>query len=120
MSVTIATQNGGIGGVGGDGQPGGVGGLPGHTVGGTACDGGKGGQGGQGGPSGGGAGGHAVGLAIKGGTVPDLTTTKITHGNSGVGGLGGNMDMTPQTKGDDGLGCATLDLTSPMSAVCIK
>jgi hypothetical protein len=120
MSVTIATQKGGIGGTGGDAQPGGNGGLPGSATGSGACGGGPGGQGGAGGPGGGGAGGHAVGLAIKGGTLPDLTTTKITHGNSGVGGLGGNMDMTPQTKGDDGLACATLDLTSPMSPVCTK
>ena len=120
MSVTIATQNGGIGGVGGDGQPGGGGGLPGSAIGIGACGGGPGGKGGAGGPSGGGAGGHAVGLALKGGTLPDLATTKITHGNGALGGLGGNMDMTPQTKGDDGLGCATLDLTSPMSPVCIK
>jgi hypothetical protein len=119
-SVTIATQNGGIGGVGGDGQPGGNGGLPGSAIGGGACGGGPGGKGGVGGPGGGGAGGHAVGLAIKGGTLPDLATTKITHGNGAVGGLGGNMDMTPQTKGDDGLGCATLDLTSPMSPACTK
>jgi hypothetical protein len=120
MSVTIATQNGGIGGVGGDGQPGGVGGTAGHLLGATACDGGKGGQGGAGGPGGGGAGGHAVGLAIKGGTVPDLATTKITHGKGGDGGPGGNMDMTPQTKGDDGLECSALDLTNPMSPDCTK
>jgi hypothetical protein len=120
MSVTIATQNGGIGGVGGDGQPGGDGGLSGNATGGAACGGGKGGRGGAGGPGGGGAGGHAVGLAVKGGTLPDLATTKITHGNGAAGGLGGSMDMTAQTKGDDGLGCSTLDLTTPMSPACTK
>jgi len=118
--VMIATKNGGIGGVGGDGQVGGTGGQQGTQGGEGACPGGPGGKGGTGGPGGGGAGGHAVGLAIKGGLLPDLATTKITHGNGGAGGLGGNMDMTPQTKGDDGLGCSTLDLSKPTSPACTK
>jgi hypothetical protein len=40
----------------------------------------------------------------------------IQHGNGGVGGIGGNMDMTsPGILGGNGLGCATLDFTTPSS-----
>ena len=28
------------------------------------------------------------------------------------------MDMTTQTKGDNGMACKTLDFTNPMSLVC--
>ncbi len=83
--------------------------------GGASCGGGKGGQGGAGGPGGGGAGGHSVAVAIKGGTLPDLSTTTIVPGMGGAGGPGGDMDMTAQTKGDDGMACKTLDFTNPAS-----
>ncbi len=77
--------------------------------------GGPGGQGGAGGPGGGGAGGHSVGVAIKGGTLPNLGSTKITPGSAGMGGGGGDMDMTAQTKGDSGMTCKTLDFGSTTS-----
>jgi hypothetical protein len=54
-------------------------------------------------------------IAIRGGTLPDLSTTTIVPGMSGTGGPGGDMDMTTQTKGDDGMACKTLDFTSPAS-----
>jgi hypothetical protein len=115
-TVSIATHDGGAGGTGGDGQHGGAGGSAGHApMGSNACDGGKGGQGGAGGPGGGGAGGHSVAVAIKGGTLPDLSNTTIVPGMGGAGGPGGDMDMTAQTKGDDGMACKTLDFTNPMS-----
>jgi hypothetical protein len=116
-STSITTRTGGAGGTGGDGQQGGAGGQPGNAVG-NACGGGKGGQGGNGGPGGGGAGGHSVAIAIKGGTPPDLSSTTIIPGTAGAGGPGGDMDMTMQTKGDDGMACKTLDFTNPMSPAC--
>jgi hypothetical protein len=118
-TVSIRTKTGGAGGTGGDGQQGGPGGSPGQAPASTnACDGGKGGQGGAGGPGGGGAGGHSIALAIKGGTLPDLSGTTIVSGTGGTGGPGGDMDMTMQTKGDDGMACRTLDFTTPASPVC--
>jgi hypothetical protein len=120
-TVTITVKNGGVGGLGGDGQSGGDGGQPGNALGGAACNGGKGGQGGAGGPGGGGAGGHSVGIAMKGGMLPDLATTTIKAGSGASGGAGGDMDVTPQTKGDDGLGCKTLDFGNAMSPkACAK
>jgi hypothetical protein len=120
-TVTIATKDGGKGGVGGDGQHGGDGGLAGHAVGSAACDGGKGGQGGAGGPGGGGSGGHSAAIVVKGAMLPDLASTTIVHGNGAAGGTGGDMDMSAQTKGDDGLGCKALDFTDPQSmAACAK
>jgi hypothetical protein len=121
-NVTITVKNGGAGGLGGDGQLGGVGGDPGHApVSSTACDGGKGGQGGAGGPGGGGAGGHSVGIAMKGGMLPALATTTIKAGTGALGGAGGDMDATTQTKGDDGLACKTLDFGDAMSPkACAK
>jgi hypothetical protein len=116
VSVTITTKDGGAGGLGGGGQPGGIGGDPGHApASSAACDGGKGGQGGAGGPGGGGAGGHSVAVAIKGGALPDLSSTTIIGGKGAAGGSGGDMDMTTQTKGDSGLACKTLDFTNPKS-----
>ena len=113
-SVTITTHGGGAGGVGGDGQLGGNGGSAGHApMNSAACDGGKGGQGGAGGPGGGGAGGHSVAIAIKGGALPDLSTTTIANGKGAEGGSGG--DMTMQARGNTGLGCKTLDFADPMS-----
>jgi hypothetical protein len=114
-TVTITTKGGGAGGLGGNGQKGAAGGLEGHAVAVGACSGGPGGQGGAGGPGGGGAGGHSIAVAIKGGTLPDLKSTTVKHGSGGSGGVGGDMDMTMQTKGDDGLGCKMLDFTNPMS-----
>jgi hypothetical protein len=120
-TTTIIVKNGGAGGLGGDGQSGADGGQQGNAVGGAACSGGKGGQGGAGGPGGGGAGGHSVGLAIKGGLLPDLTTTTIMAGSGASGGAGGDMDMTAQTKGDDGWACKTLDFGNAMSpGACVK
>ncbi len=81
----------------------------------ASCGGGKGGQGARGGSGGGGAGGHSAGIAVKGGKLPDLGTTTIALGNPGMGGAGGDMDMTAQTKGDDGMACKTLDFTAPSS-----
>jgi hypothetical protein len=81
----------------------------------AACAGGPGGPGGNGGPGGGGAGGHSVAIAFNGGAPPDLSGTTIVPGKPGPGGPGGNMDMTMQTRGDDGLGCKTLDFGNPMS-----
>jgi hypothetical protein len=119
--VQITTHDGGKGGVGGDGQPGAAGGQPGNAGGANACNGGKGGQGGRGGSGGGGAGGHSIGIALKGGPVPVLTTTTIKTGAGASGGTGGDLDMTPQTKGDDGLVCKTLDFTSPADPLaCAK
>jgi hypothetical protein len=114
-TVSIATHDGGAGGTGGDGQVGGAGGQPGTRGGATSCAGGIGGLGGVGGPGGGGAGGHSVAVAVKGGGLPDVSATKITLGKGAAGGAGGNNDMTAQTRGDGGLGCKTLDFTSPMS-----
>jgi hypothetical protein len=110
-TVKITTQAGGAGGAGASGQRGGNGGQPGIAGGSGACPGGIGGQGGAGGPGGGGAGGHSVGIAIKNGTLPALTSTTITPGSFGMGGAGG--DTTAQTQGDAGLGCHTLDFTNP-------
>jgi hypothetical protein len=115
VSVTITTKDGGAGGLGGGGQLGGDGGQPGNAGGGPSCGGGKGGQGGAGGPGGGGAGGHSVAVAVKGGALPDLSSTTITGGKGAAGGSGGDMDMTTQTKGDSGLACKTLDFTNPKS-----
>jgi hypothetical protein len=118
-TVSIATHDGGAGGTGGDGQPGGNGGQPGNAGGGASCGGGKGGQGGAGGPGGGGAGGHSVAVIINaGGTLPDLSSTTIVPGMGGAGGPGGNMDMTMQTKGDDGMACTTLDFAKPTGSAC--
>jgi hypothetical protein len=117
-TVTITTHVGGAGGIGGDGQTGGNGGLAGHALDPSACDGGKGGQGGNGGAGGGGAGGHSVGIAVKGGTVPDLKGAMVTVGMGGAGGPAGNKDLTQSAQGDAGLACRTLDfgnLTSPMA-----
>ena len=114
-TVMITTKGGGAGGLGGNGQKGAAGGLEGHAVAVGACSGGPGGQGGAGGPGGGGAGGHSVAVAIKGGTLPDLKSTTVKHGSGGTGGGGGDMDVTMQTRGDDGLGCKTLDFTNPAS-----
>jgi hypothetical protein len=36
----------------------------------------------------------------------------------GAGGLGGDMDMTKQTKGDNGMACTTLDFSNPMTTAC--
>jgi hypothetical protein len=116
-TVSITAKSGGAGGLGGDGQRGGNGGSPGHAVGGAACDGGKGGQGGAGGPGGGGAGGHSIGIAAKGGTLPNLASTTIHHEGSAPGGAGGDMDMTAHTKGDGGLACATIDFAKPASCM---
>jgi hypothetical protein len=114
-TASITTHDGGGGGTGGDGQLGGNGGQPGNAGGGASCSGGKGGQGGAGGPGGGGAGGHSIAIAMKGGTLPDLSSTTTVPGMGGSGGPGGNMDMTAQTKGDDGLACKTLDFATPTS-----
>jgi hypothetical protein len=81
---------------------------------GASCAGGSGGAGGAGGAGGGGAGGHSVGIAIKGGTAPDLSHATITPGNAGMGGSGG--DMTPMTKGDGGMACKTLDFVTQTCA----
>jgi hypothetical protein len=110
-TVAITTQAGGVGGAGGAGQKGANGGGSGDRGGSGACPGGLGGQGGAGGPGGGGAGGHSVGIAVKTGTLPTLTTTTITPGGGGMGGAGG--DTTAQTQGAAGLGCKTLDFTNP-------
>ncbi len=110
-NVTIIARTGGAGGLGGDGQPGAAGGLGGQPGSGNACPGGKGGQGGAGGPGGGGAGGHSIGIAIKGGTAPDLSHATVTPGNAGMGSGGGDMDMTAMTKGDAGKACHVLDFT---------
>jgi hypothetical protein len=115
MNVTITANGGGAGGLGGNGQKGAAGGQPGTAGGANACIGGPGGQGGTGGPGGGGAGGHSVGIAIDGGSLPDLGTSTINATGAGTGGSGGNMDMTAQTKGDDGKACKTLDFGKPMS-----
>jgi hypothetical protein len=117
-TVTITAKSGGGGGLGGDGQIGGNGGLAGHAIGGAACDGGKGGQGGAGGPGGGGAGGHSIAIAIKGGKLPDLGSATIHHEAGASGGAGGDMDMSAQTRGDDGLGCKALDFADATS--CVK
>jgi hypothetical protein len=85
-NVTVTTKSGGAGGLGGDGQRGGKGGQQGNQGASGACPGGPGGQGGTGGPGGGGAGGHSIGIAINGGTVPDLKSTTLTHGSGGMGG----------------------------------
>jgi hypothetical protein len=114
-AVTITTKDGGAGGLGGNGQQGGAGGLPGSAIGAAACSGGPGGHGGAGGPGAGGAGGHSIAVAIKGGTLPDLSSTTIANGKGAAGGAGGDMDLTMQTRGDGGLGCKTLDFTNPMS-----
>jgi hypothetical protein len=116
-NVAVSTKSGGAGGLGGDGQKGAAGGLSGQPGAGNACNGGKGGQGGAGGPGGGGAGGHSIGIAIKGGALPDLKTTTLTLATGGVGGGGGDMDKTPQTKGDDGKACKTLDFSNATSCV---
>jgi hypothetical protein len=114
--VSITTKGGGAGGFGGNGQQGGGGGNPGQADSG-ACSGGPGAPGGNGGPGGGGAGGHSVGIAIKGGALPDLVSTTIQYGNNGLGGLGGDgdKDMNSPTRGDDGRACKTLDFGNPMS-----
>jgi hypothetical protein len=41
----------------------------------------------------------------------------IKHGNGGSGGIGGDMDMSPGIVGGSGLGCATLDFTTPASSM---
>jgi hypothetical protein len=121
-TVTISTKAGAAGGLGGDGQQGGPGGSSGHApMNSNACDGNKGGAGGRGGSGGGGAGGHSAGIAIAGGALPDLKDAAITHDTGGPGGAGGDMDGTLQTKGDNGLGCATLEFTDPTSpTACMK
>ena len=35
-----------------------------------------------------------------------------------MGGAGGDMDMTPQTKGDAGMACKTLDFTPMAKTPC--
>jgi hypothetical protein len=114
-NVTITANDGGASGPGGNGQRGANGGQPGNEGGPNACPGGRGGQGGFGGPGGGGAGGHSVGIAIDGGTLPDLGTTTITVTDGGTGGGGGDMHMTAPTKGDNGQTCKTLDFATPSS-----
>jgi hypothetical protein len=120
-TVTITTHAGGAGGAGGDGQTGGNGGLAGHAVDASACDGGKGGQGGNGGAGGGGAGGHSIGIAVKGGMVPDLKGATIAVGVGGTGGPAGNKDLTQAAQGDGGLACRTMDFGNPSSgSACMK
>jgi hypothetical protein len=119
-TVTLTTKDGGKGGGGGNGQPGGTGGQQGNQGGSGACPGGPGGQGGAGGPGGGGSGGHSAAIVVKGGQLPDLASTTIMHGNGAAGGTGGDMDLSAQTKGDDGLGCKALDFTDPQSMACAK
>ncbi|MFO0761136.1 MAG: hypothetical protein U0359_31955 [Byssovorax sp.] len=120
-TVTINTKDGESGGVGGDGQLGAAGGQPGGAGGANACPGNIGGAGGRGGSGGGGAGGHSIGLAMKGGTLPALDSTTIKLGQGAPGAIGGDMDMTPQTKGDDGKTCTVLDFTDLMSpTACMK
>jgi hypothetical protein len=119
-SVTLTSVNGGAGGVGGDGQPGGQGGIggnPGSSNGDgsvRACSGGAGGQGGRGSSGGGGLGGHSASIAFTG-TAPMQTTVTIQHGNGGAGGIGGDKNMSTGVVGGNGLGCATLDFTTPSS-----
>jgi hypothetical protein len=113
-TVAITTKAGGAGGLGSNGQLGGNGGAPGNLGGGAACGGGKGGQGGAGGPGGGGAGGHSIGITVKGGAVPSLSSITITPGSGGMGGPGG--DMTAQTQGDAGKACKTLDFDTQTCA----
>ncbi|MDC0742322.1 hypothetical protein [Polyangium mundeleinium] len=93
--VDVTTGTGGRGGDGGFGQSGGAGGNGGNGGTGASspstpagCNGGKGGNGGSGGTGGGGKGGHAIGIAYKGGTVPDMGVT-IVNGTPGDGGNGG-------------------------------
>lgn len=122
-TVTLTSVDGGAGGVGGDGQPGGQGGNGGaagssngdSSV--SACSGGKGGQGGRGSSGGGGLGGHSAGIAFTG-TAPMQAAVTIHHGSGGVGGIGGDLDMTsPGIVGGNGLGCTTLDFTVPISSM---
>jgi hypothetical protein len=94
-----------------------MGGSPGQAMG-NACRGGFGGSGGDGGSGGGGAGGHSVAFAFVGGALPDLSSTTIVLGTPGVGGAGGDMDMSTQTQGDRGLPCMALDFSAPVSASC--
>jgi hypothetical protein len=117
-TVSITTNDGGAGGAGGDGQRGASGGLPGAAGAASACGGGPGGQGGAGGPGGGGAGGHSVAVAVKGGALPSLSSTTIVPGVGGAGGPGGDMSTTAQTRGDDGMACATLSFTAPTTTAC--
>ena len=124
-TVTLTSADGGVGGAGGNGQPGGQGGNGGAAGSSNgdgsvkACNGGNGGQGGRGSSGGGGLGGHSAGIAFKG-TAPMQTKVAIQHGKGGAGGIGGDMDMTsPGIVGGNGLGCATLDFTTPASpAAC--
>ncbi len=118
-NVMLTSMGGGHGGAGGNGQPGGLGGK-GGTAGSSgsdmtvqACNGGNGGQGGRGSSGGGGLGGHSAGIAFTG-AAPTQTKVTIQHGNGGPGGIGGDMDMTsPGIVGSNGLGCTTLDFTTP-------
>ncbi len=113
-NVTITAKSGGEGGAGGDGQRGANGGQQGNQGGSGACPGAPGGQGGRGGSGGGGAGGHSAGIAVNGGTLPDLSTTTITYEMTAASGAaGGDMDMTVQ--GASGKTCKTLDFTTPSS-----
>lgn len=86
---------------------GGVGGT--NMCGRTSTDGGLGGQGTT--VSGGGTGGDGQPGGSGGQPGNPIGGTACNGGKGG-------MAMTPQTKGDDGLGCATLDLTNPMSPAC--
>jgi hypothetical protein len=115
--VSITTHDGGAGGLGAAGQQGAGGGLPGNAGAVNACGGGAGGQGGAGGPGGGGAGGHSIGVAMKGGTAPDLSQATITLGGAGPGGSG--ADMTAMTKGDTGMACKALDFTPASTMPCM-
>jgi len=68
-----------------------------------ACNGGNGGNGGQGGKGGGGRGGHAIGIAYRGASAPDLTTVTFLKGTAGTGGKGADT----MTDGDVGLALDT-------------
>jgi hypothetical protein len=119
-SVSISVGTAGAGGAGGDGQKGGPGGMQGMQGGAGACPGGLGGAGGKGGPGGGGAGGHSLGIAFRGGPKPNLASATVSHATGANGGKGGDGDTTPQTQGDGGLGCATLDFADTTAAACVS
>ncbi|CAN99445.1 hypothetical protein predicted by Glimmer/Critica [Sorangium cellulosum So ce56] len=105
---TVLGAKGGDGGVGGTGQWGGVGwggGNGGRSV--TdlsrGCAGGGGGNGGRGGDAGGGLGGHSLGIGSVGASVAILETSKVSPGQAGTGGLGGNTVLENNGgKGKDG------------------